>query len=168
MNVPIYRFTVNSDQLALAITKVLSSHQVDTPFPGRLDADEEQLLGSMTSDVFDLLAISDDLVSLESTPSNTSLSLDYLGIDDYRDGEGMLDGLNLTVGLRHHDGQSTSRTKISGIFIDSIRSDHELGGQTELAAQVRTFVEHLLARATIALNSQIGFYHSLLNGEGHA
>lgn len=156
------QFTLRIDQkqLTAAIAAELDG---EDPAPittdDRLDNEEEQRLGQITTNVLS------DLFSSETPPivsDNSNLSVDDIIIEDYRDGEGFLDGLSVTPYLRYEHGERIRNNKLGSFFFDRINRITDLEGAEDLSGQIAAFTQTILGQALYHINAQFNFFTAAL------
>lgn len=159
---PYYRFATDLDeQINQAVSAVLDIEgEEEGPVTDseRLDNEQEQRLGHLTAAVLGELF----LTRTPLIPVGHAAIVDDVCVDDFRDGEGLLDGLAIVPYLSLSTDETTLLTKGPQLFIDGIRRSTDLDGATVLRDQLRAFARTVLGQVVYALNRQLDFYRTAL------
>lgn len=154
----IYQLNINTQTLTEAISEVIVDDDNTAPIASseRLDFEQEQRLGRLTGDIIAKL----DLAEHIQTPV-PDLRLGGVAVDDYYDGDGLLDGLAVMPYLVY-DQPERLRTNGPVFYLGCLTRSADLGRAEELDGQLFEFARVVLGLVVNHLNKQLAFYTKVL------
>lgn len=156
----IYQLTTSTQTLTRTISEVIADDDDTAPIASsdeRLDFEQEQRLGRLTGDVIAEL----DLAEHIQAPV-TDLRLSGVAVDDYYDGDGLLDGLVVVPYLIYDESENPLRTNGPVFYLYRLTHSADLGGAEELEGQLFEFTQVVLGQIVHHLNKQLAFYTRVL------